>query len=92
MELGQQAVLLCIVRCCYITVDSATTALQNDACAYRCISKQMHYKTPFSHMKSMEIYENYITLFCLEKKLFLQFFHAWYIPKVIKITINISSN
>ncbi len=33
----------------------------------------MHYKTPFSHngyMKSLEIYENYITLFCLEKKLF----------------------
>ncbi len=48
-------------------VDSATTALQNGACTYRCISKQMHYKTPFLHMKSLEIYENYITLFCLEK-------------------------
>ncbi len=35
-------------RCCYITVDSGTTALQNGACIYRCISKQMHYKTPFS--------------------------------------------
>jgi hypothetical protein len=48
-------------RCCYITVDSATTALQNGACTYRCISKQMHYKTPFSHnvyMKSLELYEN----------------------------------
>ena len=67
MELGQQAVLLCIVRCCYITVDSASTTLQNGACAYRCISKQMHYKTPFSHMKSLEIYENYTTLFCLGK-------------------------
>ncbi len=55
------------LRCCYITVDSATTALQNGACTYRCISKQMHYKTPFLHMKSMEIYENFITLFCLEK-------------------------
>jgi hypothetical protein len=32
--------------CCYITVDSGTTALQNGACTYRCISKQMHYKTP----------------------------------------------
>jgi hypothetical protein len=52
---------------CYITVNSATTALQNGACTYRCISKQMHYKTPFSHMKNLEIYENYITLFCLEK-------------------------
>ncbi len=31
----------------------------------------MHYKTPFSHMKSLEIYENYITLLWLEKtKLF----------------------
>ena len=36
-------------RCCYITVDSATAALQNGACTYRCISKQMHYKTPLSH-------------------------------------------
>ncbi len=29
-------------RCCYITVDSETTALQNGACTYRCICKQMH--------------------------------------------------
>jgi hypothetical protein len=36
-------------RCCYITVDSATTALQNGACTYRCIPKQMHYKTLFAH-------------------------------------------
>ncbi len=45
----------------YITVDSATTALQNGACTYWCISKQMHYKTTFSHngyMKSLEFYEN----------------------------------
>jgi hypothetical protein len=60
--------------CCYITVDSTTTALQNGACTYRCISKQMHYKTllsPNGYMKSLEIYENYITLSCLEKyKLF----------------------
>ncbi len=55
-------------------VDSATTALQNGACTYQCISKQMHYKTAFSHncyTKSLEIYENYIALFCMEKnKLF----------------------
>jgi hypothetical protein len=60
--------------CCYITVDSATNALQNHACIYRCISKQMHNKTPFSHngfMKSLEFSENYITLFCLEKTNFL---------------------
>jgi hypothetical protein len=63
-----------IQRCCYITVDSTTTALHNGACTYRCISKQMHYKTllsPNGYMKSLEIYENYITLSCLEKnKLF----------------------
>jgi hypothetical protein len=32
---------------------------------YRCISKQIHYKTPLSHngyLKSLGIYENYITL------------------------------
>jgi hypothetical protein len=51
-------------------MDSSTTALQNGACTYQCISKQMH----FSHngyMKSMEFYEKYINLFYLEKnKLF----------------------
>jgi hypothetical protein len=35
--------------CCYITVDSATTAIQNGARTFQCILKQMHYKTPFSH-------------------------------------------
>ncbi len=61
-------------RCCYITVDSATTALQNGACTYRCFSKQRHYKPLFSHnsyMKSLEFYENYITLFRLEKNKFV---------------------
>ena len=64
---------LCIyidIRCCYMTVDSRTTALQNGACSYPCISKQMNYKTPFSpngYMTSLEFNENYITLFCLEK-------------------------
>jgi hypothetical protein len=52
----------------------ATTALQNGACTYRCISKQMHCKIPFSHMKSLEIYENYITLFCLEKINFKKYY------------------
>jgi hypothetical protein len=39
-------------------VDSGTIALQNASCTYQCISKQMHYKTPFSHngyMNSLEI-------------------------------------
>ncbi len=43
-------------------------------CTYRCIFKQMHYKTPFSrngYEESMEFYENYITLFYLGKKTFL---------------------
>ncbi len=48
----------------------------------------MHYKKPFLHngyMKSLEIYDNYITLFCLEKKLFdniiLTQNHAWHITQ-----------
>ncbi len=48
----------------------------------------MHYKTPFSYngyMKSLEFYENYITLFCLGKKLFdnimLTQNHAWHITQ-----------
>jgi hypothetical protein len=56
---------------CFITVDYATAALQNGACTYQCISKQMHYKTTFSHkgyMKGWNYYESYITLFCLEKQ------------------------
>jgi hypothetical protein len=69
-----------------MTADSATTALQNGACTYRCISIQMHYKTPLSHMKSLEIYENYITRFFLEKhKLFYNIIltqnHAWHITQ-----------
>ncbi len=75
------------------SVDSATTALQSGASTYRCISKQMHYKTPISRMKSIELHENYITQFCLEKKkLFFNIIltqnHALHIPKVIEITIN----
>jgi hypothetical protein len=70
-------------------VDSETTALQKGACTYQCISKQMHYKTPFSHngyMRSVEFYENYITLFNLElNKLFenviLTLNHAWHITQ-----------
>jgi hypothetical protein len=34
----------------------------------------MHYKTSFSHngiIKNLEFYENYITLFCMEKTNFL---------------------
>ncbi len=30
------------------------TALQNGACTYQCISKQMHYETPFSHNGQMK--------------------------------------
>ncbi len=55
------------MRCCYITI---TATLRNDACTYKCISKQMHSKTTYSHngfMISLEFYENYITLLCMEK-------------------------
>ncbi len=54
----------------------------------------MHYKTPFLHkvyMKSLEIYDNYFTLFCLEKnKLFDNIIltqNHGIVPKVIEITI-----
>ncbi len=55
----------------------------------------MHYKTLFSHngyMKSLEIYENYITLFCLEKnkrfdKITLTQNLAWHLPKMVELTI-----
>jgi hypothetical protein len=75
--------------CCYITADSKTTALQNGACTYQYISKQMHYKTLFSHngfIKNLEFYENYITLFCMEKKqicdiAILTENHAWQITQ-----------
>ncbi len=40
--------------CCYIKVDSATTALQNGDFTYRCMLKQMHYRTPFSHNGSIK--------------------------------------
>jgi hypothetical protein len=46
-------------------MDSATTALQNGACTYRGITKQMDNKAPFSHngyMKSVEIYESLIEI------------------------------
>ncbi len=52
---------------------------KNGACTHRCIFKQMHYETPFLHngyMKSLEFYENYITLFWLEKR---QTFWQYYI-------------
>jgi hypothetical protein len=58
-------------------VDSLTTALQNGACTYQCISKQMHYRKPISHKgykKSLEFYEKYITLFYLEKTEFLKYY------------------
>ncbi len=73
----------------FVAVPSATATLQNGACTYKCISKQMHYKTTYSHngyMKSLEFNDNYITLFCLEKtKLFdniiLTQNRAWHITQ-----------
>ncbi len=37
--------------CCFITADSATTALQNGACTYQCISKQNSLFTQRLHEK-----------------------------------------
>ncbi len=37
-----------------MTIDSATTALQNGDYTYLCISKQMSYKTTFSYIESLE--------------------------------------
>jgi hypothetical protein len=86
MYLKLQLLLSTLKGCCYITVDFATTALHNGACT--CISKQMHYKTSFSHygyMKSLEFYENYITMSVWKKKLsgniILTQNHAWHIPQ-----------
>jgi hypothetical protein len=92
--LCQRTLQRMIIGCCYLTVDSATTALKNGACTSGCISKQMHYKTPLSHngyTKSLGIYENYISLSCLEKNknlydiIFTQN-HTWHIPQVVEIT------
>ncbi len=87
------------IRCCYITVDSATTALQNGACTYQCISNLMHHKTPFSHngyMRSLELYQNYISLLCLGNKLFdniiITLNHAWHYSKWLKQKCSISKN
>ncbi len=49
----------------------------------------MHYKTTFSHnghMKSLEFYENYITLFYLEKNNIFDNIILT-IPKVVEMTI-----
>jgi len=77
-------------------------ALQNGACTYQCISKQMLYKTPFLHnsyMKSLEFYDNYRTSLCSvwNKTNFLRYYinseqcMAYY-SKMVEITIGISCN
>jgi hypothetical protein len=75
-------------------VDSAKTALQNGACTYWCISKQMHKKTPFLHngyMKSLELMK-ITSLFSVLKKqsfgnnILTRTMHG-ILPKVIELTI-----
>ncbi len=61
--------------------------LHNALCTCRCISKQLQYKTPFSHND-----KNYITFICLEKNnlfgnIILTQSHAWHITKVVELTI-----
>jgi len=48
-----------ILRCCYITMYSVTTALKNGACTYRYISKQLHCKlvTQRLHEKSGNLWK-----------------------------------
>ncbi len=63
----------------YITVGSATTALQNCACTYRCISKKMHYKThPFHTTATWNIW-NFMktTSLCSLRGIFLDFFFVY---------------
>ncbi len=73
--------------CCYITVDSTTTALQNCACTYRCISKQMHYKTllsPNGYM-SGNLWKLEHSVLSGKKKLFYNIIltqnHTWHITQ-----------
>ncbi len=75
--------------CWYIMVNSTTTELLNGACKYRRISKQMHKKHPFHKTATWKVwnfYENYITLFCVWKKLtfwdiILTQSYAWHITQ-----------
>jgi len=45
--MGRSLFYIIYFRCCYITVNSETTALQNGACTYRCISN--HHSLPGRH-------------------------------------------
>jgi hypothetical protein len=68
--------------CCYITVDFATTALQNGACTYQCISKQMHYKTSFSHKGYMKSHEfssvGFLLGYCHLYSIYLQYLQSYF--------------
>jgi hypothetical protein len=89
-----------LIRCCYITVDSATTALQNGACTMHnahvgAFQNNCTIKHPFHTVatwKAWNFIKNYITLICLEKNnlfgniIFTQN-HAWHITKVVELTI-----
>ncbi len=72
------------LRCCYITVNSATSVLQNIECTFRCISKQIHYTVKHPFTQGLEFYEE-LHHFVLsgENKLFdniiLAQNHAWHI-------------
>ncbi len=81
--------------CCYITVDPATTALQNGACTYQWISKQMHYKTPLFtqqlHEKSGILLKQLHSVLSGKKNFlailyYLKNMHG-ILPKMVEITI-----
>ncbi len=78
-----------LLWCCYITVDSATTALQNGACTIGAFPKQMHHKTPFSHNGSWKfgiLWKQHHSVLYHEKKItvwdvILTQNHAWLITQ-----------
>ncbi len=67
------------------------TALQNGACTYQSISKQMYYKTTFSHnghKKSLTFLWKLHHSVLSEKKTFWQYYNMHGIlPKVVELTI-----
>jgi hypothetical protein len=68
---------VCTGRCCCITVDSATTALQNGACTYRCISKKCTINHPFTqwpHEKSGILWKLHLSVLFGKKQYFWQYY------------------
>ncbi len=86
------------LRFCYITVDSAITALQNSACTYSigAFPTKFTINHPFQTCKVWSFMKTTSLTSVWKNKLFYNIFltqnHACHIPKVIEITINIGNN